>query len=35
LSKDRQSQFFVSDDPEKFANFGKAWLGENIKASKV
>ena len=35
LSKDRQSQFFVSDDPEKFANFGKAWLGENISVVKA
>ena len=35
LSKDKQSQFFVSDDPERFANFGRVWLGENINAVKV
>ena len=35
LSKDKQSQFFVSDDPEKFANFGRAWLGENINTVKA
>ena len=35
LSKDEQSQFFVSDDPEKFANFGRMWLGENICAVKA
>ncbi|MEK7130373.1 MAG: glutamate racemase, partial [Patescibacteria group bacterium] len=35
LSKNKQSQFFVSDDPEKFADFGKAWLRENIKVQKV
>src|SRR3989344_1235206 len=35
LSKDKQSQFFVSYDPERFANFGRMWLGENISAVKV
>ncbi|TAN57068.1 glutamate racemase [Patescibacteria group bacterium] len=35
LSKDKQSQFFVSDDPERFANFGKMWLDENIKVQKA
>jgi len=35
LSKDRRYDFYVSDDPEKFANFGKAWLGENIKVQKT
>ena len=35
LSKDRQCDFYVSDDPEKFANFGKAWLGENISVVKA
>ncbi len=35
LSKDKQSQFFVSDDPERFANFGKTWLGESISAVKA
>ena len=35
LSKDRQCDFYVSDDPEKFANFGRAWLGEAIKVQKT
>lgn len=35
LSKNRQYDFYVSDDPEKFANFGKMWLGENIRAEKA
>lgn len=35
LSKDRRFEYYVSDDPEKFARFGKAWLGENIRVQKV
>ena len=35
LSKNRQYDFYASDDPEKFANFGRMWLGENIKVQKT
>ena len=35
LSKDRQCDFYVSDDPERFANFGRMWLGEAIKVQKT
>lgn len=35
LRKSGQSQFFVSDNPERFANFGKMWLGENISVNKI
>lgn len=35
LSKDRRFEYYVSDDPEKFANFGKIWLGENIEVHKI
>ena len=35
LSKDRQCDFYVSDDPERFANFGRAWFGEAINVQKI